>query len=67
MQLQLHAWTHRSDLLQNLGKSLGNFYNTKKSVSINTVKFSRSEAAVKAEVTEVLKPEKILLGWIQHA
>ena len=61
-QLQLNAGTNRSAIIQELRKSQGNLYDTKNSMSINTVEFSRSDVAITAVATTLLEPRKFIIG-----
>ena len=60
-QLQLNAGTNSSAIFQVLRKSQGNLYNTKTSMSKNTVKFSRNEVAVTAGAISLFEPGKFIV------
>ena len=61
-QLQLNAGTNRSAIIQELRKSQGSLYDTKNSMSINTVEFSQTDALVTATATLPAQPGKFIVG-----
>ena len=61
-QLALNSGTNRSAIIQELWKSQGNLYDTKNSMSINTVKFLQTDTTVTAQTTDAQQPGKFIIG-----
>ena len=61
-RLQLNIKYNRAAVLQELRKSQGNLYNTKNSMAINTVEFSRNDLDIHTTATTLIEPGKFIVG-----
>jgi hypothetical protein len=61
-QLQLNVKYNRAAILQKLKKSQGNLYDTKNTMAINTVEFSRNDFDIHTTATTLVEPAKCFVG-----
>ena len=62
-QLSLNAGKNKSSIIQELRKSIGALYDTKNSMSINSVEFGYADSTVAGAPTTVYQPGKFYVGF----